>query len=351
MVKLNSRNGYLTLFLQNYNIWRDHKILHGAKDLTHVVNDDKGSPCYSYLEVDLINQDPGEVIFIDCLGEGLHCINFFKQFRSDRHYIIFSNGWWDKDKISLPFTYDLIQQYFYLFEIADTHLSPNRFCFYFDKNYVIETKPNIFVALIGNVRSERDLIVDVILQNICYDNYILRYSGQDLAVKSDHLDLINFDPGQFDPYININEKYFYSVSNTLPVELFNAAYVNLVVESDLDLQNQFFLTEKNIKPLLTGQPFITVATPHFLRHLRQMGFTTYGNLWDESYDDIIDFESRVHAIVKLCNDLKNFDWGKNLDALELIKLKNRNNFFNINKLAGKSFEEFDRILKLRVEST
>ena len=48
----------------------------------------------------------------------------------------------------------------------------------------------------------------------------------------------------------------------------------------------FLPTEKTIRPLLYHKPVMIYAARHFLRHLRDMGFQTWGNYWDESYDEL-----------------------------------------------------------------
>ena len=61
--------------------------------------------------------------------------------------------------------------------MADTYLSPNRFCFYLDKEYKFDyPKKHIFASLIGNVRSERTYLVDKLVNNnikilICNADY------------------------------------------------------------------------------------------------------------------------------------------------------------------------------------
>ena len=46
----------------------------------------------------------------------------------------------------------------------------------------------------------------------------------------------------------------------------------------------FYPTEKTIRPMLLKKPFIHMGSKCFLIHLRQMGFKTFNDFWDESYD-------------------------------------------------------------------
>jgi hypothetical protein len=59
------------------------------------------------------------------------------------------------------------------------------------------------------------------------------------------------------------------------------------------------LTEKTFKPIAMGMPFIIVGTQGSLRYLRSYGFKTFGDLWDESYDDEPDDSRRIEKIAQV----------------------------------------------------
>jgi len=46
----------------------------------------------------------------------------------------------------------------------------------------------------------------------------------------------------------------------------------------------FFPTEKTIRPLLAGRPFLIFGPVNFLTNLQKLGFQTYDLCWSESYD-------------------------------------------------------------------
>jgi hypothetical protein len=46
----------------------------------------------------------------------------------------------------------------------------------------------------------------------------------------------------------------------------------------------FFPTEKIFRPITGRRPFVVFGPIHFLNNLRGLGFRTYGECWDESYD-------------------------------------------------------------------
>lgn len=74
--------------------------------------------------------------------------------------------------------------------------------------------------------------------------------------------------------------YFYTDPLT---ELYREILVDIVVESHV-AGNTFFPTEKTVRPMLLGKPFLAFASCNYLAYLRQMGFRTFADFWSEDYD-------------------------------------------------------------------
>jgi hypothetical protein len=49
-------------------------------------------------------------------------------------------------------------------------------------------------------------------------------------------------------------------------------------------------------------PFILTATAGSLEYLRSYGFQTFSALWDESYDNIADWQKRINRIIQIVRD-------------------------------------------------
>lgn len=62
------------------------------------------------------------------------------------------------------------------------------------------------------------------------------------------------------------------------------------------------LTEKTFKPIVMQQPFIIVSCRGSLEYLRSYGFKTFGDFWNEDYDDYDD-SARIMRIGKLLKDI------------------------------------------------
>ena len=64
-----------------------------------------------------------------------------------------------------------------------------------------------------------------------------------------------------------------------------------------------FLTEKTFKPLATGIPIFLHSGYKSLSVLNDMGFDTYSDIIDTSYDDILDYNDRT---IKMHQSLNNY---------------------------------------------
>jgi hypothetical protein len=91
-----------------------------------------------------------------------------------------------------------------------------------------------------------------------------------------------------------NMRYYYENS-----------YINIITETYF-FNNIIHLTEKTFKPIAFKQPFVMVAAPKSLQHVRDMGFKTFNDFWDESYDDEFDHEKRFLKITQLVSDINNW---------------------------------------------
>jgi hypothetical protein len=106
--------------------------------------------------------------------------------------------------------------------------------------------------------------------------------------------------------------------------------IEVVLETLFD-DSRLHLTEKILRPIACGQPFILAATQGSLEYLRSYGFGTFDGLIDETYDTILDPLERLQAIViemKRIAQLSQKDKHKLYTELEQIASKNKQLFFS-----------------------
>jgi hypothetical protein len=80
-------------------------------------------------------------------------------------------------------------------------------------------------------------------------------------------------------------------------DLSKDSYIHVINETWFS-DDSLFMSEKTFKPIIAMQPFILVSTPGLLNELKNMGYYTFPELFDESYDDITDPIKRLDFIVK-----------------------------------------------------
>lgn len=69
-------------------------------------------------------------------------------------------------------------------------------------------------------------------------------------------------------------------------------------------------SEKVYRPMFYKKPFIMVGPPHTLQYMKEQGYQTFGDFWDESYDAMEDHESRLFAIFKLIDQINGMSIGE-----------------------------------------
>ena len=106
--------------------------------------------------------------------------------------------------------------------------------------------------------------------------------------------------------------------------------IEVVLETLFD-DRRLHLTEKSLRPIALGQPFILAGTPNSLEYLKSYGFKTFNSVFSEDYDTIEDPLERLTAIVHLMKSISNWTVYKriaNMEKLRLIAQYNKQHFFS-----------------------
>lgn len=80
-----------------------------------------------------------------------------------------------------------------------------------------------------------------------------------------------------------------------------------VVTETVFFGRRHHLTEKIFKPICLGMPFVLASSAGSLEYLRSYGFRTFGDIWDESYDQETDDYRRLEKIADLLAYLDRLD--------------------------------------------
>ena len=95
-------------------------------------------------------------------------------------------------------------------------------------------------------------------------------------------------------------------------DFYRDIFVDVVVETHV-LGNTFFPTEKTLRSIWLKKPFVVFASRDYLCYLRQMGFKTFFEFWDEDYDG---YETR-DRLLKIYDLI---DWIASQDHNSLSKM-------------------------------
>ena len=90
------------------------------------------------------------------------------------------------------------------------------------------------------------------------------------------------------------------------LDIFHQTRFHIVFETflDADQSGGAFLTEKTFKPIKFGQPFVMVGTSGSLQALRNLGYRTFDDVIDPTYDTIADNTARWNHVREILLALK-----------------------------------------------
>ena len=116
--------------------------------------------------------------------------------------------------------------------------------------------------------------------------------------------------------------------------------IEVVLETLFD-DTRWHLTEKTLRPIACGKPFVLAATPGSLEYLQRYGFETFAGLIDESYDSITDSKHRLDAVVAEMKRIAALDTAtKQVLYAKLHKIAQRNKQRFFNGLADQVIKEY-----------
>ena len=117
--------------------------------------------------------------------------------------------------------------------------------------------------------------------------------------------------------------------------------IEVVLETLFD-DTRWHLTEKTLRPIACGKPFMLAATPGSLQYLRNYGFETFADLIDETYDTIADSADRLDAVIREMKRIAGLDADAKqvlYTKLHAIAQRNKQRFFN--GLVDQVMEEYN----------
>ena len=135
---------------------------------------------------------------------------------------------------------------------------------------------------------------------------------------------------------------------------YKSTEIEVVLETLFD-DGRLHITEKSLRPIACGQPFILTSTVGSLQYLKEYGFKTFDTVWNEGYDTIKDPKQRMIAIVNLMQDISQWSEDeytcKMAQAVEIANYNKKyffsSDFFNlvVDELKNNMSQAFDELEK------
>lgn len=128
------------------------------------------------------------------------------------------------------------------------------------------------------------------------------------------------------PWVDADNYPQYGFDRDIYEKPYNHSAYNIV--SETHDSGETFITEKIWKAIIAQQIFVVHGKQYYLKKLRELGFQTFNNTFDESYDLEVDGNQRIDKIVDLCRWLKDQDAQRLYSVTEDIRKHNLSHFFN-----------------------
>ena len=183
--------------------------------------------------------------------------------------------------------------------------------FRFAEKIVQQKQPSPKIFLIynrawGGTREYRLKFADLLIQHNLVDQCRTWANSYDVEGGLHYLQH-TFDNDQWRPHRQL-ENYFEpssaSSTNSADFDLsdYEASQIEVVLETLFD-DDRVHLTEKTLRPIALGQPFILAGTVGSLAYLQRYGFKTFDSVWSESYDQINDAQDRLNLVINVMKQI------------------------------------------------
>lgn len=217
-----------------------------------------------------------EKIFI-VSHEGIIGTDYHRWIADDRVYV------WD----SLSYRpHDRVHSYLFWFDYV---LDVNRQLGALDRlNHDCTSKPYMFECMLGTQKSWRDRIYDQARQ---HQTILLSYHKKTDWIQGTDLDQDMGPVGGHTQVVFSGHKQC-ALHMLMPWKIYNSSWFSIISETTID---HAFVSEKTAKPFLGKRLFVWFGVHRGLHHLRNLGFKTFDNIMDESYDDIENNDKRMRC--------------------------------------------------------
>ena len=121
----------------------------------------------------------------------------------------------------------------------------------------------------------------------------------------------------------------------MTVDMYKRSFFSLVSETLFaDDNDSLFLTEKTFKPIAYRHPFMIVGNHGTLRFLRSLGYETFPEMFDESYDEEYSYKKRFATILKNLENWRQLTHEEKVAKYNAVREKLKHNYENFKNSRG-----------------
>jgi hypothetical protein len=199
------------------------------------------------------------------------------------------------------------------------------------------SKPFDFLFLNGRLRPHRKYLIDRLRGLGLLDRALWSNLGSQVELEwTSSLTVAKHEPIRLLPSCYEIDRAVPNLSGALDQEtgfikhrLFNNTWGDAIINPAAYLDSCFsvvtetiydypytFRTEKIWKPIIMSHPFVVAANTGYYRSLHRAGFRTFGDVIDESFDNIEDAQQRADRIVEVIDHIVKNGAAAFLDATQ-----------------------------------
>jgi len=135
------------------------------------------------------------------------------------------------------------------------------------------------------------------------------------------------------PWLDINQPYpLYGMDQDVYEKPYEHTVASIVSETN-DNDNDVFITEKLWKVILMKHLFVVHGNYQYLKKIQHMGFKTFANILDESYDNERNRYKKIDKIIDTIKQIKKYNSEDLYNKTLSIREHNFKHFYNKNALS------------------
>ena len=204
------------------------------------------------------------------------------------------------------------------------------------KPYIAGPKLKTFLKFNRRYREQRFLFLLEVYKRDLLDDFYISFAKDE---PENQISFINYAKRMRNHYqMNITDEMINELNEKLPLVLDTPDLSVFPVEKNIDDTYKFYenslvhiiaetnffgnimhLTEKTLKPIMYKQPFIVLGPKDSLKYIRNMGFKTFNDIWDESYDTIVDDMERMYRTIDLIENISKKTEQEKIDISYKVK--------------------------------